>query len=297
MKKIILIILLSAIIITIPIIVLVNKNSNDEDSLKQDDTKEEQISQNEIEEDEVNENKIDYWVKEYEFPKKTKEFSLNLYDGFVQTPIKLLDFEDKCDYFSYHGSTIEDMGGHEVKKISEINTVLSSGETVDVYLHSNEGFAKLANFTIKNFSNQDKTTQECLENGWWNIEDFGHYNSTAAKYLGIEIPNGNLELSNKIYDNDEGIYLLEEVVNKLGRPTKILYSKGMLDRSDDIGVGMYSIVYEYSDFVFFISVTEAIYFDSNQYGRCLVNGIWYYTPEYWEEYKDEVWMEVDLLNE
>jgi len=293
MKKIILIILPIVLIATIGVFLFVNNNSNEDNTLAQN-VVQNVDSNNEAGEEEVNSNEelVDYWVNTYEFPKETKPFSISLFNGFITPPIKLNDLENKCDYFVYHGKTMQDRGEHKVKKISDIKTTLEAGATLDVYLHMNDdSFAGLSKFTIENYSEENKTAQECLENGWWYAWRQYDNNSSAAKdLLGIDFWESGITV------DDEGIYILEDIITKLGRPTKINTSKGALDKKDGFSSSNYHIIYEYSDFVFVIDVQEIVDFDDNDYLHCYVHLIMYNTPESWKyEWRNDS-KYVDILN-
>lgn len=274
MKKIMFIIIPIVLIATIWIIVFINRDAKDDNILAQNVSPNVDSSNETSEDGEVNSNEelVDYWVNTYEFPKETKPFSISLFDGFITPPIKLTDLENKCDYLIYH-----DFGKHKIKKFSEIKKTLDAGSKLNVFLYMNDdSFAEISSITIENFSEESKTAQECIENGWWCIRnEFGSNSNAANELLGIDLWESDITV------DDEGIYILEEIINKLGKPTKIIPFTS-LERKENIGVGTYDIVYQYSDFVLDILVFEQVYFKSNNYGQCTVKSVNYFTPNSWE---------------
>lgn len=280
MKKSKIIILICLVVAIVATIIFATNTQKDENVLV--DNNENVVidstnSQDEISEEieKTNSEQIKYWIEEYEFPKETNEFNLNLYNLSLETPIKLTDLEEKCDYFEYIGSTLQDKGTHKVETISEINTTLEDGEELNVYLFMNdETRPTLSSFTIKNLSeDEQKTTQECLANGWWYIHDeYFDAESVGLTYKGDK------------YAADAEILLLEELIQKLGKPTKIIPIMGdPAEKDGDFGIINYYIVYEYSDFVFGILVTETLYIDSNQRGMFEIGMISYLTSEIKED--------------
>lgn len=274
MKKNKIIVSICAIIAVIAIlatIFVVTNNNKEKDSLSKNDEDSIANSNNNISEEQIK-----YWVEEYEFPKEKNEFDLNLFNLSLDTPINLTDLEDKCDYFEYTGRTLEGRATRKVEKISEIETTLEEGSELSVYLYMNDGTrSQLTDFIIKNYSDETKTAQECIENGWWYLfEDY--LNGCDATDFGMEFEDR--------YGVKAEMLLLEDIVKKLGRPTKIIPYGGSNpeEKNGTFASVVYNIIYEYSDFVFIIGVQEMLYLDSNKIAGFHINYFGYFSPVSWE---------------
>lgn len=260
-----------AVIAILATIFFVTNNNKEKDSLSKNDENSIADSNNNISEEQIK-----YWVEEYEFPKEKNEFTLNLFNLSLDTPIKLTDLEDKCDYFEYTGRTLEGRATRKVEKISEIETTLEEGSELSVYLYMNDGTrSQLTDFIIKNYSDETKTAQECIENGWWYLfEDY--LNGCDATDFGMEFEDR--------YGVKAEMLLLEDIVKKLGRPTKIIPYGGSNpeEKNGTFASVVYNIIYEYSDFVFIIGVQEMLYLDSNKIAGFHINYFGYFSPVSWE---------------
>lgn len=281
MKKNKIIVSISVIIVVIAMIAIIffaTTNNKEKDSLSKNDENYIADSNNNISEEQEHrdEEQIKYWVEEYEFPKEKNEFDLNLFNLSLDTPINLIDLEDKCDYFEYTGRTSEGRARRKVEKISDIETTLEAGRELSVYLYMNDGTRpQLTDFIIKNYSDETKTAQECIENGWWYLfEDY--LNGCDATDFGMEFEDR--------YGVKAEMLLLEDIVKKLGRPTKIIPYGGSNpeEKNGTFASVVYNIIYEYSDFVFIIGVQEMLYLDSNKIAGFHIKYFGYFSPVSWE---------------
>ena len=138
----------------------------------------------------------------------------------------------------------------------------------------NDGtFGKPGNFIIENLSEENKTTQECIENGWWYIHD---------EYFKPE--SVGLTYSGDKYAVEAEMIILEEIIQKLGRPTKVVPLMGDIeDKEGDFGLANYYIVYEYPDYILGLMINETVYYTSNRRGMFEIAALTYYPQGIKEE--------------
>ena len=258
-----------------------NENTNEENITKQEQGKEENV---------IN-TSINYWITTYEFPEATKEFSLNLYNGFTNVPIKLEELAKKCDYLNYYAPKEGEYKNSNIKvnKISDIKANIEDGGELKVFLNNNDGSsATITSFIIHNYSDKTMTAQECINNGWWYVFD---YNDT-----GIQPMVFGMDMSNNpnYHRNNQGGPLLEEIVNKIGRPTHIYSFYGAPEIKEGVNMISYYITYEYPEYVIVIRVYETINTKYNS-SRLHIDAFHYFTPECYKKWVREQTSLIELL--
>lgn len=229
---------------------------------------------------EINENtekNHNFWLAEYEFPKETKQLS-QLYGNLITLPIKLTDFEGICDYFGYGYNK-------EANKISDIDAIIRREDSLTVkLLNYDNTWGEIPWFKIKNLTKEDKSVQECIENGWWYIDEI-----YVEKAFNIDMSKNDEYVPTK----DEGA-LMEAIIEKIGAPTYVYLQKNSLEAmKEKDGTMSYSLVYEFEEGTIEISFYELILAEYNMYKS--ENAISYYYPkQYWENKKSE-WDVVDTV--
>ncbi len=258
-----------------------NENNNEENITKQEQEKEEDVTNT----------NINYWVTTYEFPEATKEFSLNLYNGFTSAPIKLEDIAKKCDYLNYYAPKEGEYKNSNIKinKISDIKANIEDGGELKVFLNNDDGsHATIYSFIIHNYSDKTMTAQECINNGWWYIFEFSD-NGIQPMIFGMDMTSNP-----EYHRNNQGGPLLEEIVNKIGRPTHIYGFYGTTEIKEGINGISYYITYEYLEYVIVTRVHETINTKYNS-SRVHIDAFMYFTPECYEKWLGEQTSLIELL--
>lgn len=274
-KIVIVVISLIAVAITGIAILWINKNNDYNSEIsKVAENKTNEINEN-------TENNHNFWLAEYKFPKETKQLS-QLYGDLITMPIKLTDFEGKCDYFEYGYNK-------EANKISDIDIILTRNydyTKVKLRNYDKTWFEEISWFEIKNLTKEDKSTQECIENGWWYTDD-------------IDIDEAlNIDMS-KIDEYNPGKderTLLEAVIEKMGAPTYVYLQSGYIDTmKEKDGSILYSLVYEFEEYTLELPVSEMILAEYDMYECDTADyETFYYPKQYWENEKSQ-WDVIDTI--
>lgn len=227
------------------------------------------------------ENTHNFWLAEYKFPKETKQLS-QLYGDLISIPIKLTDFEGKCDYFEYGYN-------REAKKIGDIDIILTRTDdytTVKLRNYDKTWFEEISWFEIKNLTKEDKSTQECIENGWWYTDQID-----IDEALDIDMSKNDEYKPGK----DERA-LMEAVIEKMGAPTYVYLQSSCVDTmKEKDGVILYSLVYEFEEYTLELPVSEIILAEYDVYECNTADYETYYYPkQYWEKEKSE-WDVVETI--
>lgn len=183
----------------------------------------------------------DFWYKTYTFPEDKRDFNL---------PIRGISSDNSITVEFLNN--VSDEITHYLNVTAEVVSDMS--EIVDVY-DIREGDERLVVFKIgeeevhmyiKNYSDTPKNFVECLDNGWWYIED------------GYDRLGFNTEEFEDFKNNQHEYPYIEYILDNLGKPTYI--GSDYNEHSDEYNSDSiyYNMVWEYNDFSFVVCVNEMV---------------------------------------
>lgn len=213
--------------------------------------------------------KKSFWVETYKFPKTTNGYNLNFF-GF-EGEIK----KEELDMKYQIKSIVENVKTEDYVKDG---ILLSEGSWKNILSKNN---SENIIFRIENKTKEDMKLTECFENDYWKLSDLNVVPENIGSSLTIEETNA--------------ISLVEELVQKLGKPTYI--SKDY--ESDSVGYAInYSIIYEYESHTFVITVQEIVSSPNGSSDVFAIDNITYYTKELWNIIKEnDYYCKYNLLKE
>ncbi len=289
MKKTFIFIICSLVIVSIIIgIIFISRKDNTSTLKEVNKNSSENVEKNDKEENnkKISKLKGDFWINQVDIPKKTNDFSFNLFDNVAGIPIDLSKLENNCTFnFSVFEGDILSPGEYSVNTLNEIQGNKFYNETKDITVKNKDNENLFIIKLSEAPSDKSKTNYiDSIENNWWTIY----------------INESNLfdkELSRSSQYNDTEI--LEEVISQLGKPTHIFTSKDSEFDVEDgqIGSLSYTLVYDYDDFKLVNTVNET-YNKSYDYRMIQSYGLTYYTNEMYDYYYENYYStQKDVVNE
>lgn len=210
-----------------------------------------------------------FWIDSYKFPETANDYNLN-FVGF-EGVIKKEDLDTKYQI----KSVIENV---KTEDYVEDGILLSGNSWKSIFNKSNgDGIF----FRIENKTDSNMKLTECFESNYWKLSDLSVMPESIGSMLDIEGTNA--------------VPLIEELVQKLGKPTYI--SKDY--ESDSVGYAInYSIIYEYESHAFVITIQEIVSSPNGSSDIFTIDNITYYTKELWDLIKEnDYYCKDNLLSE
>lgn len=282
-KKVILGIIILVVVVglsvTLCITVLNNKQSNE--TIDKSNNIEQQTQNEEVQ------NSQQFWATTYNFANETKDFNLNLFDGWIKGKTSLEDFENRGYNFTYYAVKNGELKSTEqtVNKISKIVANILPNDTLKVFIqNSNKDYAPISSFIIKNYSDKKITAQEGIKKGWWYVGKESQNTLTKAD-IGLNDINAD-------FNESEQKLIMSKIADSLGKPSYIYV---YMDSEDGSNKNLsYNVIYEYDDYTIDINVFEYINTNSDNY-RMVISYLNYYKKEAWDNMKQIYTGKVDLL--
>lgn len=236
------------------------------------------------------EERTSFWLASQKWDEAQRDsFEGVLFNSNAVLPIDITAIDSYGAPYLYYGYGDYDgtFSCDTISEIAESDRILQ--QTDDV----NSNFAKVfteisptgeINIELFNFSDKDITVKECIDNGWWSI------NNTKS---GLCIPD-DLQMEHywKQVDSEKPDHTdyLSAVIEKFGTPHYVWSQRSSKDEFYNIlnseqGTLYYALVYEYQDCVIKINLLDKCV-DSEI--RAEILSFSYFPKEMWQQYKTEV---------
>lgn len=218
------------------------------------------------------------WLLQQDFSTgrlETAPADFTLFNVKLATPVSIDDIKQSFDAEVYPPDGQEKVEG-TAGEVLGCDALLSpttkySSCTVHLYDKGTGYNDMIANVDLYNYSEQDISIAECVNNNWWLISDDGY---DRHELLGIS----ESDISS---DDDRGI--MEELIKKLGSPnylhvgdTKEEFIAGAVDNTQAV----YVVGWIFDDFVLEVLCYDQFFYDDN---TLLIQGIAYAPRELWNK--------------
>ena len=236
---------------------------------------------------------VKFWITQQKFtsaPLSKLPEDFTILDTKLSMPIT---YEKLDEYYQSADRTTNEMYGLSYKEVFEKKIIKghqkgSYRDEYKNYLYAKgmtNGYDDTYSLTYGdlytyNYSNEDKTADECFKNNWWEIEyTDSNGNGNAYRFMGIA--------KDELGENT-GEKALDQLVQKLGTPT--YFSPLLTDKTpqeieqnqftEDLVMLTYVLAWEYDDYVVSVNLSEMI---TNQKNKILFTGMSVMPKEAWNK--------------
>lgn len=236
------------------------------------------------------EERTSFWFANQKWDESKRDsFDGVLFNSNAVLPIDITAIDSYAAPYLYYGYGDYDgtFSCETISEIAESDRVLQ--QTDDV----NSNFAKVfteisptgeINIELFNFSDKDITVKECIDNGWWSIN-----NTKPALCIpdDLQMEHYWKQVGSEKPDHTD---YLSAVIEKFGTPHYIWAQRNSKDEFYNIldseqGTLYYALVYEYQDYVIKVNLLDKSEGDEI---RAEILSFSYFPKEMWQHYKAEI---------